>query len=197
MEHYFTNNPLTKSNRKKISFRFLTIEENFVSDNNVFSKDTLDFGSRLLIETIINEKIDGKLLDLGCGIGVIGILLKKYIISLDVYMSDINQRAVDLAIINSADYMQNNKVILSDGFENINDSFDVVVTNPPIRTGKSNIYSMFASSYDHLNQNGRLYIVIQAKQGAASALKYLQSLQANSQVINKKNGYWIIRLQKD
>ena len=192
MEHYFTNNPQKKENRKEISFRFLAHLETFVSDDGVFSKDSLDFGSRLLLETLMNEEVSGSLLDLGCGIGYIGIMLKKYFPVIELTMSDVNETAAALAEENSRRYQQTNRVLVSDGFAGITDHFDIIVSNPPIRTGKKVIYELFAHSLEHLKPSGRLYLVIRQKQGAESALRYLRTLNPNAQVIEKKNGYWII-----
>lgn len=195
MSYYFTNNTGKTPNRKKITFRFLANLETFISDDGVFSKDTLDFGSRALLETIIEEPLTGSLLDLGCGIGYIGILLKKYHRDLSVTMADINETAVRLAQENSRLYGQNNRVLVSDGFANIEDQFDVIVTNPPIRTGKANIYRLFAESMDHLKQQGIMYIVIRKRQGAESAVKYLETL-GETEIVDKVKGYWIISVRK-
>ena len=191
MSYYFTNEPGKKPNRKKISFRFLGNLETFVSDDGVFSKSTLDFGSRVLLETIINIPLNGKLLDLGCGLGYMGIMLKKYQPLLNVTMSDVNETATALAKENSELYHQDNTVVISDGFENIKEMFDCIICNPPIRTGKNNIYRLLTDAINHLNENGVMYIVIRKQQGAASAINYLNSI-AETEVINKKNGYWII-----
>ena len=80
--------------------------ETFISDDGVFSKDTLDFGSRVLLECLVPRTLEGELLDLGCGIGYIGILLKKYHPELKVSMVDINETAVQLAKENSRLYGQ-------------------------------------------------------------------------------------------
>ena len=196
MEHYFTDNPLRKENRKEISFRFLANLETFVSDDGVFAKSTLDFGSRLLLETLMKENVEGDVLDLGCGIGYIGILLKKSFPQISLTMSDVNSLAVTLARENSARYGQNNNTVVSDGFAEIDDHFDIIVSNPPIRTGKKNIYSLFAQSLDHLKPAGRLYLVIRQKQGAESAVRFLKTLSEKTEVIEKKNGYWIILVNK-
>jgi len=195
MNHYFTNDPNKIQNRKTINFRFLTQLEQFISDDGVFSKDNLDFGSRALIETVLKQDLKGNVLDLGCGIGVIGILVKKYIPEIQLTMADINETAVSLATDNSKCYQQENEVVLSDSFANINKQFDVILTNPPIRTGKQNIYKMFSESIEHLKPGGRLFVVIRDKQGAASALKYLSTLASNTKVIEKNKGYWIILAQ--
>jgi len=196
MEHYYITDPNRISNRRKITFHFLSTEETFISDDCVFSKETLDFGSRVLLETIIENLNEEKVLDLGCGIGYIGIMLKKYHPCLKMTMVDINETAVQLSKENSELYKQDNTVYVSDGFEKINDNFDIIVSNPPIRTGKENIYKMFKDGLDHLTNKGKLILVIRKQQGAASAIKYLESLGCIVNVLNKEGGYWIIESNK-
>ena len=192
MSYYFTNDPQLEMNRKNISFRFFDVIENFISDNGVFSKETLDYGSRALLETITKLDITGKVLDMGCGIGVIGILLKKYKSDIDLTLIDVNERAVELTKINSQNYKQDNKVVLSDGFTALDDKFDCIVSNPPIRIGKEKLYSLFAQAYEHLNENGMMYLVIRKQQGAKSAMAYLAELGLKAELLNKDKGYWII-----
>lgn len=197
MSYYFTNDPQLERNRKKINFRFLGVEEYFISDNGVFSKETLDYGSRVLLESVYKEKISGKILDLGCGIGVIGILLKKYNPNLSLTMVDINETAVELAKENSKLYNQNNIVIVSDGLSNVEDLFDIIVSNPPIRIGKQKMYSLLLQAGDSLKKNGLMYLVIRKQQGAQSAINYLRSNNYSTEIINKEKGYWIIKVKKD
>ncbi len=192
MSYYFTNDPQLEMNRKNISFRFFGVIENFISDNGVFSKETLDYGSRALLETITKIDITGKVLDMGCGIGVIGILLKKYKSDIDLTMIDVNERAVELTKINSQNYKQDNKVVLSDGFTALNDKFDCIVSNPPIRIGKEKLYSLFVQAYEHLSESGTMYLVIRKQQGAKSAMNYLTELGLKVELLNKDKGYWII-----
>ncbi len=192
MSYYFTNDPQLEMNRKNINFRFFGVIENFISDNGVFSKETLDYGSRALLETITKLDITGKVLDMGCGIGVIGILLKKYKSDIDLTLIDVNERAVELTKINSQNYKQDNKVILSDGFAALDDKFDCIVSNPPIRIGKEKLYSLFTQAYEHLNENGMMYLVIRKQQGAKSAMTYLAELGLKVELLNKDKGYWII-----
>ena len=196
MSYYFTNDPNKTTNRKKIDFRFSGVLRTFISDDGVFSKSTLDFGSRVLLETLIEENLKGRVVDMGCGLGYIGILLKEYKPEILLTIVDINETAVALAKENSALYRQNNVVICSNGFESVDDNFDVIVSNPPIRTGKKIIYKMFSDGYDHLNEGGIMYLVIKRKQGAESAIRYLQSIKFTAEVISKKGGYWVIKASK-
>ena len=195
MSYYFTNNTGKTPNRKKITFRFLASMETFISDDGVFSKDTLDFGSRVLLENLVPRTLEGELLDLGCGIGYIGILLKKYHPELKVSMVDINETAVELAKENSRLYGQDNNVLVSDGLSAVEGQFDIIVTNPPIRTGKDNIYRLFKEGFSHLKAQGKMYVVIRKKQGAESAVRYLGTL-GKTEVIDRVKGYWILSVEK-
>lgn len=195
MSYYFTSNNGKQPNRKKITFRFLASMETFISDDGVFSKDTLDFGSRVLLENLVPRTLEGELLDLGCGIGYIGILLKKYHPELKVSMVDINETAVELAKENSRLYGQDNIVLVSDGLSAVEGQFDIIVTNPPIRTGKDNIYRLFKEGFSHLKAQGKMYVVIRKKQGAESAVRYLGTL-GKTEVIDRVKGYWILSVEK-
>ena len=195
MSYYFTSNNGKQPSRKKITFRFLASMETFISDDGVFSKDTLDFGSRVLLENLVPRTLEGELLDLGCGIGYIGILLKKYHPELKVSMVDINETAVELAKENSRLYGQDNIVLVSDGLSAVEGQFDIIVTNPPIRTGKDNIYRLFKEGFSHLKAQGKMYVVIRKKQGAESAVRYLGTL-GKTEVIDRVKGYWILSVEK-
>ena len=67
MSHYFTDNNNLKSNRKDISFRFSGIDFTFTTDIGVFSKTEVDFGTWVLLDTLKDMDLNGKVLDLGCG----------------------------------------------------------------------------------------------------------------------------------
>ena len=97
MNHYFTDNRHLTENRKDLSFRFWCFNYSFVSDNGVFSKEELDEGTRILLETSLEGGLDGKILDLGCGIGPVGVVVKHNFPQCQVEMVDVNPRALELA----------------------------------------------------------------------------------------------------
>ncbi|MNY70115.1 Ribosomal RNA large subunit methyltransferase G [compost metagenome] len=72
----------------------------------------------------------------------------------------------------------------------------MIVTNPPIRAGKAVVHQIFEQAYEHLNEGGTLWIVIQKKQGAPSAAAKLESLFGDVEEVGKDKGYRIIRAQK-
>jgi 16S rRNA (guanine1207-N2)-methyltransferase len=189
--HYYDKNPISRENRKEISFRFLAVEYSFISDDGVFSKDKLDTGTRILLETISKLKLTGKILDYGSGIGVIGILTKKMFEETSVSGFDINSRAVELSKLNAI--KQNVDVDFRQGEKIQSGLYDVILMNPPIRTGKQNIYSMFKDSYDHLKETGQLIIVIRKSHGANSAIKELQTYFSEVEIINRDKGFFIVR----
>ncbi|MDY2780699.1 MAG: methyltransferase [Bulleidia sp.] len=194
--HYFTDNRNLTSNRREFSFRFSGYLYTFTTDDGVFSKNNVDYGSYALLKAIENEDIEGNVLDFGCGYGAIGVILQNKFTNSVVISSDINSRAVELANINYQKNGMHNKAIVSDGFTNIKETFDWIMLNPPIRTGKANIYHMFEEAYSHLNDAGKLVIVIQKKQGAESAIKKLETLFSKVEIIEKNKGYWIIKSVK-
>ncbi len=194
--HYFTDNRNLTSNRREFSFRFSGYLYTFISDDGVFSKTYIDYGTLALLEAAIKEDIQGNILDFGCGYGAIGVVLQNKFTNCKVISSDINNRAVELASLNYQKNGMENKAIVSDGFEHIDQKFDWIFLNPPIRTGKANIYHMFDEAYNHLNESGKFMIVIQKKQGALSAIKKLETLFSTVEIVEKDRGYWIIKSVK-
>jgi 16S rRNA (guanine1207-N2)-methyltransferase len=193
MSHYFKDDPTLKSQEKQVEFKIKDQTFSLVSDRGVFSSKSLDTGSMYLIEALIEQKLTGKGLDLGCGIGVISIVLKTFNPNLKLMLSDINERAVRLSQKNLIKYGFNDaKAIVSDLFENIKESFDFIYFNPPIRAGKKVIYEGFSQAYQHLLPNGRLFIVIRRDLGAESALKQLKLTYQKVEVISKTKGYWVL-----
>ncbi|AXI07584.1 16S rRNA methyltransferase [Oceanobacillus zhaokaii] len=197
-EHYFSQQPQSKSIPKTWKYKLREKEYKFTSDIGVFSKKEVDFGSRLLIEQFVEPVIAGDLLDLGCGYGPIGISLADSYQGRNVVMVDVNERALALAKQNaSANDVENIEVIQSDRLSNlVNRSFAGIITNPPIRAGKQVVHSMFEESFAALEQHGELWVVIQKKQGAPSAKVKLESLFGEVEVVKKDKGYYILRALK-
>lgn len=194
MGQYFNNENLP-SNITKIDCFIRGKKFTFSSDNGVFSKNGVDFGSRLLLDFIPLEEVGGKILDLGCGYGVIGIVLNKLTGS-SVDMVDVNLRALHLTEMNvSANKCQNINVFESNVYENINTKYTSIVTNPPIRAGKKVVYDMLFNAKDYLTDDGNLYFVIRKQQGAKSLISDLEK-EYDLEILEKKKGYYIIKCSK-
>lgn len=195
MEHYYTPRPESEHRERTIraTARGLTLE--FITDAGVFSKNELDPGSHLLIESM--PPLTGRVLDLGCGWGPVGVFLAKLNPEAQLVMADVNERALDLTRRNLQKNGVRAEVIESDGFQAIEGTFRHVVTNPPIRAGKQTIYAMFDEAYKRLEAGGTLTIVIRKQQGAPSALKHFEETYGNAEIAAKDAGYWIIRTRKE
>ena len=192
MGQYFDNEKLP-SKMVKTSAVILGKKFSFFTDNGVFSKDGLDFGSRLLLETIPLEEVGGKVLDMGCGYGVFGITLNK-ILSCSVDMVDVNLRALHLSEINAKENCCSNvRIFESFTYSNIDSKYTSIVTNPPIRAGKKVVYDIVMNAKDYLEVNGRLFIVIRKEQGAKSLIKDLQENGYNVDILEKKSGFFILK----
>lgn len=196
--HYYSERPDVKSDPKNWTFRLRNHEFKFTSDSGVFSKKEVDFGSRLLIEEFVSPEASGHYLDVGCGYGPIGIALAKENPERSILMVDINERALELTKENAKkNGVSNIEVRKSNLFDNISESgFAAILTNPPIRAGKKVVHQLFEESFDKLSSNGELWIVIQKKQGAPSAIEKLQTLFSEVETVSKSKGYFIIRAIK-
>ena len=193
MSHYFENDENLVSEIKPFSISINNTLFNFNTDNGVFSKGELDYGTNLLIKNVLKLNIAGDVLDLGCGYGAIGIILAK-IANVSVTMSDINRRALHLTKMNAKKNNVSVSIIESDGYLNITDKFDYVISNPPNRVGKKKLYELLLDTKNHLNENGKLIIVIRKEQGALSLIKDMNQYY-KIDVLDKDKGFFIISLK--
>ena len=197
--HYYSNNPSVESNPTYWEFPLNGKTFRFKTDNGVFSKKEVDFGSRLLIESFVHpEGVAGDILDVGCGYGPIGLSVAYAHPNEKVEMVDVNSRAVGLAKENAVlNNISNTYIYESNVFSEVkNKSFSAILTNPPIRAGKKIVHEIFEKSFEHLSDNGELWVVIQKKQGAPSAMEKMESLFGNVEVVAKKKGYFILMSKK-
>ncbi len=189
MDHYFTNNSNIKSKITDVKVYINKQEFIFFTDNGVFSKKGLDFGTRTLLETI--PVLSGRVLDFGCGYGPIGIYIKKNNECI-VDMVDINERSLDLAKKNALKNNVDVNIFKSDIYSNIKEKYDFIITNPPIRVGKKTLYEILMNAKNHLVNNGELWLVINKDQGAKSLVKDLNEVY-NVEIVSKNKGFYIIR----
>jgi 16S rRNA (guanine1207-N2)-methyltransferase len=191
MSHYFSKSQASlKSKPQELTYTIKGHTFTFLSDYGVFAKDKVDYATDLLLNHISIDDYD-TVLDLGCGYGVIGIVLKR-MIHAHVTMSDVNPRALDLAKKNAELNKTDIDIINSDGFKAIDQTFDHIISNPPIRIGKKPLYLLFRVAKSHLKIGGSLWLVINKKHGAKSAITYLKTLY-HVEVIAKQKGFHVIR----
>ncbi len=199
MQHYFIDKDHLESDFFEFNDEILDYKLCFRSCDSIFSKDKIDEGTRTLINTITKEcELKGTGLDLGCGLGVISIaLIKRFGVQFD--MVDINATAVRLAKENlmKNNVQHNARAFVSDGFSEVTDIYDFIVTNPPIKTGKQLLFTMMTDSIDHLKSGGQLILVIRKDHGMESLKKHLTAIYNNCEIIERNKGYYILKCIKN
>lgn len=191
-EQYYTADPTCASRPAACALSWRGKSIRFTTDAGVFSRGEVDKGTQLLLDAL--PDLAGRVLDLGCGWGAIGVTVGKAYPACQVTMADVNHRALSLAQKNAEDNGVSLRCLESDGMAALmNETFDVVITNPPIRAGKQVIYKMFADIVPCLAPGGALYLVIRKQQGAESCMKYLRTLYGQVEKLSKSDGFWVLK----
>lgn len=192
LNQYFTNNDNIKSERRFIKYKYKTSLFSFVSDNGIFSKDKIDYGSRLLVETYLNNKNNNinNFLDVGSGYGFMSIVIAS-ILNIPGDGVDVNKRAIKLAEENA----KLNKVSVSfkesNIYENVKGKYDLIITNPPIRAGKKIVLEILNEASRFLTNSGELWFVVRKDQGAKSIIKNINTFK-NIEIKVKNKGFFVI-----
>lgn len=199
-DHYYSNKPQSESRRQTFEATLRGFSFRFTSDAGVFSRDGVDYGSRVLIKEM-EIPPDARVLDIGCGYGPIGLTAARLAPQGHVTMIDINERAVELAAHNaSSNEIRNVSFAASDLFTAVEgEMFDVILANPPIRAGKAVVHRLFSEAFDFLRPGGSLWVVIRNKQGAPSARAKLEEVYGEEQVreVGKDKGFRVYRSVKN
>ena len=207
MSHYFSEKQEVKSDKKIIKYEIENKKFEFVTDNGVFSKTKVDFGTDVMLKVFLRENMSKKnqkfdVLDIGCGYGVVSVVVKAFFQKIKTVSSDVNERALELTTENLLknevvkDENDEFEVRKSFAFDSISEKFDVILSNPPIRAGKQTIFQIYEKSFEHLNENGEFYCVIQTKHGAKSTQKKLEEVFGNCETLEIDAGYRIFRSVK-
>ena len=194
MSHYYSREQEdVESNPSTYNFNFKGLELKFKTDNGVFSKNYIDYGSFVMLKTFVPNDIDLPILDMGSGYGPIGVTVSR-LYNKKVYMCEINERAYNLSLENIKNNNADCCAFNSDLYEKVNDlTFSSIITNPPIRAGKKVVFDIYDGAYTHLALNGELWVVIQKKQGAPSSKDHLEALFGNCEIVSKDKGYYILK----
>ena len=174
----------------KIKQKIKGIEFEFFTASGIFSKSKIDKGTLVLAESMFIEK-NCSVLDVGCGIGILGIVAAK-LYNANVVMSDINKRAVLLSKINVELNNANAEVRQGNLYDTVKkDDFDVILSNPPQTAGKEVCFQLIGQSKKYLKKGGALQLVARRNKGGASLSNKMQEVFGNIKTIGKKSGYWV------
>ena len=196
-DHYFSPHPRARGGRRTLSVTLRGQQLKLTTEAGVFSRRRVDSGTRLLIDKMEINPAD-RVLDLGCGYGVVRLVAAGLPTQGRVTLVDVNQRAVDLARANlRANGVNNAEAISGDGFAPVaGRSFDVIALNPPIRAGFAVIHRLIDESMQHLHDGGRLYVVGRTKQGVIRLAAKMRDVFGNAEEIAKGSGYRLYLSQR-
>ena len=192
MSQYFEENNNLKEEKKIITIKFKDKNYKVYTDSGVFSKDKLDYGTKLLLENITKKNLEGKVLDLGCGYGIIGIIISSTYPNILVDMCDITDRAINLSRENTTNLnLTNINIFKSDIYENVKNKYNYIITNPPIRAGKEILRKFLHGAKDYLEEDGELWFVMRKDHGVKSMIKELEN-NYKIEIKEKSKGFYIV-----
>ncbi|MCL6457490.1 MAG: methyltransferase [Gorillibacterium sp.] len=166
----------------------------FQTSKDVFSPDGIDPGTLSML-SFVDFREGDKVLDLGCGYGVVGILAAKFVGPENVVMIDIEQKAVELAKENiERNGVQGIMVMESDGLKDMRESnFSLILSNPPYHVDFSVPKHFIEKSFNRLRMGGRMYMVTKRKEWYKNRLIAI----FGGVKIWEENGYYIFMSEKN
>jgi 16S rRNA (guanine1207-N2)-methyltransferase len=199
MTHYFEDIKRKEEDYFLIEDYVANKKYTFKSCDNVFSKNSVDYGTKVLIKTVLKnfDHLGKKVLDLGCGYGAVGVVLANNYPDSHFIMSDITKTASRLSKHNlHLNNITNAEVINSNLFEQIKDKFNFIITNPPIKVGKQVLLNAINQSVEKLKKDGQLVLVIKKSHGKDSIKKAMQKVFGNCEILKRDKGYYILASKK-
>lgn len=178
---------------KPLNCKVLDFELTLAQDVQVFSQGKLDNGTKLLLESLKDIVPQGKALDLGCGCGVISIVLSKLGFK-DVTASDVSATALKLTSDNAKAYnLDDITVVASDMLSSL-DKYDLIAVNPPFHVGLQTTtaptISMIMQAREHLTEGGCMYMVANAH---LHYEKYLTEYFDKVEIVNKTTTFIVYK----
>jgi 16S rRNA G1207 methylase RsmC len=195
--HYFTEQPKSKPHYGIISTYLRDRRFKFMTASGVFSKNHIDLGTRLLSESMVLPK-QGSVLDLGCGYGVVGIAAAAINPSLNVFMVDVNVRAIRLARknveINNVENVIAKRGCLYKPVEDV--IFDCILSNPPISAGMEIVKAMISEAPAHMAPKASFQMVVKSKIAGKRFCSFFEEAFGNVRVLARGSGYRVLLSEK-
>ena len=172
-EHYFSADPSVPFKRAPVHASVWGHDLDLSSGSGVFAQGRLDIGTAVLFRET-EPPAGGRILDLGCGYGVIGLAVAVAARTAVVTAVDVNERAVLLAHENAEALGVTDRYTAAtpDGVPD-DAVFDEIWSNPPIRIGKDALHELLLTWLPRLAPGGRAVMVVGKNLGADSLQRWL------------------------
>ena len=196
-EHYFSESPTSPEERGLIRTKLKGIDFEFETSSGVFSHKRVDSGTRLLVESMMLPE-RGRILDLGCGIGVVGIVAAKLNPVLEVWMTDVNSRAASLAESNTRRNSVKATVRQGSLYEPVGGvKFDLIIINPPMSAGiEAVVRPMIEGAPAHLVGGGAFQLVVQSNKGGRTLSRIIEGAFGNIKVTSRGGGFRVFTAKR-
>lgn len=175
----------------KANIKGLDLE--FETSQKCFSPGRVDAGTLAILSCV--EFAEGqKVLDLGCGYGVVGIAAAKLAGASNVCMVDIDQEAVLYSMKNAGrNGVEGVCIIRSDGFDSLNEtSFDLILSNPPYHADFTVAKKFIEKGFNRLKIGGRMFMVTKRREWYKN--KFISVFGGVK--IHETDGYFVFEAEK-
>ena len=192
---YFDAEPSVASKQQSIELVLPDVFLALTTDTGVFSGSKVDGGSRYLLQEHppIADDVTS-ILDLGCGYGPIGLVAAKRAPNAHVWGIDINERAIALANVNAEANDIVNATFCTAADLPADLRFDLIISNPPIRIGKTALHELLTTWLDRLTPQGRAWMVVQKHLGSDSLASWMSDVGWATERLGSRKGFRILEV---
>ena len=195
-DHYFTADPAVAFKRAPVEATVWGHDLRLTSGSGVFAQGRLDIGTAVLFRET-EPPAAGRILDLGCGYGMIGLAVARAVPGAVVTAVDVNERALLLANENAA------ALGLDDRFTALMPdagpaaaAYDEIWSNPPIRIGKEALHALLLTWLPRLAPGGRAVMVVGKNLGADSLQRWLGERGYPTERLSSAKGFRVLETRR-
>lgn len=196
-EHYFTADPSVPFTRERIEVEVWDERLRLDTGSGVFARGRLDVGTAVLFRETDPPTDVARVLDLGCGYGVIGLALARCLPDARVTAVDVNERALLLARENAVGLgVADRYEALLPGEVAPDATYDEIWSNPPIRIGKAALHELLLTWLPRLAPGGRAVLVVGRNLGADSLQRWLGEQGWPTERIASAKGFRVLEVRR-